>query len=68
MVDAIETLNGSPRDVKLYRALYHTFIKPAASQEQASEIIDVPFSTYRRHLTAGIERITDTLWRKELGE
>jgi hypothetical protein len=68
MIDAIETLNGSPRDVKLYRALYHTFIKPAASQEQASEIIDVPFSTYRRHLTAGIERITDMLWRKELGE
>jgi len=54
--------------MKLYRAFYHTFIKPAASQEQAAEVIDVPFSTYRRHLQTAIERVTDALWRRELGE
>ena len=68
IVDAANTLQASPRDMKLYRAFYHTFIKPAASQEQAAEVIDVPFSTYRRHLQAAIERVTDMLWRRELGE
>ena len=37
-------------------------------QEAAAELIDVPFSTYRRHLHTAIERVTATLWRKELGE
>ena len=68
IAEAAETLQSTPRDMKLYRAFYHTYIKPAASQEQASEIIDVPFSTYRRHLQAGVERVTELLWRKELGE
>jgi hypothetical protein len=66
--EAVDALQGTPRDMKLYRALYHTYIRPAASQEQAAEVLDLPFSTYRRHLQAGIERITDTLWHKELGE
>lgn len=68
IAEAAETLQATPRDMKLYRAFYHTYLKPAASQEQASEIIDVPFSTYRRHLQAGVDRVTDLLWRKELGE
>jgi hypothetical protein len=68
IAEAADVLQATPRDTKLFRAFYHTFIKPAASQEQAAEIIDVPFSTYRRHLQAAIERITDMLWHKELGE
>lgn len=68
ITEAAETLQSTPRDTKLYRAFYHTYIKPAASQEQASEIIDVPFSTYRRHLQAGVKRVAELLWRKELGE
>ncbi|BCX05258.1 MAG: hypothetical protein KatS3mg053_3196 [Candidatus Roseilinea sp.] len=66
-----ETAEGryaSPRDVKLYRAFYHTYLKPAVSQEQAAEILNIPFSTYRRHLYAAIERITESLCEKELGE
>jgi hypothetical protein len=68
IVEAAEALQATPRDMKLYRAFYHTYLKPAASQEQASEILDVPFSTYRRHLQAAIDRVTATLWNKELGE
>lgn len=68
IAEAAEALQATPRDVKLYRAFYHTYLKPAASQEQASEILDVPFSTYRRHLQAAIERVTEQLWRQELGE
>ncbi len=61
-------LEGNARDVKLYRAFYHTYIKPAVSQEAASELIDVPFSSYRRHLQSAAERITSTLWQQELGD
>lgn len=63
---AVEQLQASPRELKLYRALYHTYVQPAATQEHAAELLDVPFSSYRRHLRAGIARVTDTLWRWEL--
>lgn len=67
VMEAADGLQATPRDMKLYRAFYHTYLKPAASQEQASELLDLPFSTYRRHLQAAIERITNALWQKELG-
>jgi hypothetical protein len=62
-----ETLQSSPRDAKLYRALYHTYLQPAPTQEQAAELLDVPFSTYRRHLKSGIQRLTEMLWQQEIG-
>jgi hypothetical protein len=62
-----EALQSSPRDAKLYRAVYHTYLQPAPTQEQAAELLDVPFSTYRRHLKAGIQRLTEMLWQQELG-
>ncbi len=65
--DAVQTLQQSPRQVKLYRALYHTYIQPSPTQEQAAELLDLPFSTYRRHLKAGLDQITDYLWHKEIG-
>ncbi|HXF52458.1 MAG TPA: AAA family ATPase [Dehalococcoidia bacterium] len=64
--EAVESLSGHPRDQKLYRALWHTYIEPAPTQEAAAEALDVPFSTYRRHLSAGLERATDWLWRREV--
>lgn len=57
-----------PRQMKLYRALYHTYFQPAATQEQAAELLDLPFSTYRRHLRQGIEELTARLWRQEVGQ
>lgn len=64
---AAESFQASPRDAKLYRALYHTYFKPAPTQEKAAELLDLPFSTYRRHLMAGIAQITDLLWQQEIG-
>jgi hypothetical protein len=64
---AAEQLRASPRDAKLYRAVYHTYLKPAPTQEQAAELLDLPFSTYRRHLKSGIMRLTESLWRQEIG-
>ena len=63
---AAESLQSSPRDEKLYRAVYRTYLNPAPTQEQAAELLDLPFSTYRRHLKAGMIRIADILWQREI--
>jgi hypothetical protein len=65
--DAIETPQVSPREAKLYRAVEYTYLKPSMTQEQAAEQLDLQFSTYRRHLKAGLLRVTDALWQKEIG-
>jgi len=64
--EAAEVLNQSPRDAKLYRAVYHTYVSPAATQEQAAELLDLPFSTFRRHLKEGVNRVSEVLWLWEL--
>jgi hypothetical protein len=63
---ATESLLNHPRDARLYRALHHTYRQPAATQEQAAELLGLPFSTYRRHLKAGVARVAETLWRAEV--
>jgi hypothetical protein len=63
----VETWQHSPRQAKLYRALYHTYFQPAPTQERAAELLDLPFSTFRRHLKAGITQLTDMLWQREIG-
>jgi hypothetical protein len=65
---AIETLTTNPKDAKLHRALWHTYVAPTPTQEQAAELLGLPFNTYRYHLTGGIARITAWLWERELGE
>jgi hypothetical protein len=64
---AVEMPQVSPREAKLYRAVEYTYLKPAMTQEQAAEALDVPFSTYRRHLKAGMIRVIDLLWQREIG-
>jgi hypothetical protein len=62
-----EQLASNLRDAKYYRAVHRTYLQPAASQEQAAEQLDLPFSTFRRHLKRGLTRVTDLLWEQELG-
>lgn len=64
--EAAHGLEANPKDHKLYRALQRTYLEPAATQELAAELLDLPFSTYRRHLTQGIERVAEWLWQREL--
>lgn len=61
-----ETLQASPKDARLYRVLYHTCLQPAPTQERAAELLDLPFSTYRRYLKTATERVAGELWRREL--
>jgi DNA-directed RNA polymerase specialized sigma24 family protein len=66
--EAAEALRKAPRDVKLYRALQQTYFESALTQEEAAALLDLPFSTYRRHLKSGELRIVELLWRKEIGD
>ncbi|MCA0458576.1 MAG: ATP-binding protein [Chloroflexi bacterium] len=65
--EAAEVLQQSTRETKFYRPLYHTYLQPAATQEQAAELLDLPFSSYRRHLKNGITRVVEILWAQEIG-
>ncbi|HLH73210.1 MAG TPA: ATP-binding protein [Chloroflexota bacterium] len=65
--EAAASLQQSPREAKLYQVLHHTYFAPAPTQERAAELLDLPFSTYRRHLAAGINRIVELLWQWEVG-
>lgn len=66
IAEKLQLLQRSPREAKLYRALYHTFVQPAPTQERAAELLDLPFSTYRRHLKEGVARLAELLWELEL--
>jgi hypothetical protein len=54
------------RDGALGRVLDRTFVRAALTQESAAEVLDLPFSTYRRHLARAIEELTDVLWSVEI--
>jgi hypothetical protein len=64
---AAESIAASPRDAKGYRALNRTYLRPAGSQERAAEVLGLPSSTFRRHLAAGVDRLVEVLWDRELG-
>ncbi|WP_214324807.1 ATP-binding protein [Nonomuraea sediminis] len=63
---AIDDLREDPRSLKFHRALSVTFLRSTPTQELAAERLGLPFTTYRRHLTAGIERVCADLWHREL--
>jgi hypothetical protein len=63
---AVDALRQHPRDDKLLRAVDRTYLRPAPTHEAAAEVLGVPFSTYRRHLTQGVGRIVGQLWDREV--
>lgn len=66
--EAAESLHKAPRDAKLYRAVQQTYFVSAHTQEEVAQQLDLPFSTYCRHLKAGEMRVVDMLWHKEIGD
>jgi len=64
--DALQALRENPRDDKLWRAVERTYVRPAATQERAAAALGLPFSTYRRHLTQGVDRIVAWMWDQEI--
>lgn len=65
--EAVANLREHPRDAPSARALDRTYLRPAATQEAAAEVLGLPFSTYRRHLARGVQRVVELLWQRELG-
>lgn len=65
LLEAIETLQQSPRDLKLYRALQAAFVKPALTHKQAAQSLHVSLSTFRRDMRAGVARVASLLWLDE---
>lgn len=63
---AAARLEASPRDRRGFRALHHTYLQPAATQAAAAELLDLPTTTYRRHLAWGVARITELLRQEDL--
>ncbi len=63
---ALEALREHPRDDKLWRAVERTYVRPAATQERAAAALGLPFSTFRRHLTQGVDRVVAWLWDQEV--
>ena len=63
--EAAAALQSNPKDMKLYRALWHTYFEPLPTQERVAERLGLPFSTYRHHLSRGIERVAAWLWQHE---
>jgi hypothetical protein len=65
--EACESLREARREGKFYRALYHGYLHPAPTQERAAEQMNVPFSTYRRHIKQGVCHVANLLWQREIG-
>jgi len=63
--EVVASLGASSRRAKLQRALHYTYLEPAGSQERVAELLNLPFSTYRDHLKAGIQLVGEILWQRE---
>ncbi|GAA1534919.1 ATP-binding protein [Actinomadura kijaniata] len=64
--EAVERVGRDPRAVKFHRALKATYLAGAPTQEAAAERLGLPFTTYRRHLASGVERVGEDLWHREI--
>ena len=64
LADAAAAIFSNERDKKLLRVLELTYFRPVPKQEVVAERLGLSFGTYRRHLTTGVERLTEWLWYK----
>ncbi len=67
IAEAVGSLEASPRDEAHARALALTYLKPVPNQAIAAERLDLPFSTFRRHLGRAVDHVVETLWMEEVG-
>jgi hypothetical protein len=66
--ETIAGLAGERNGAEHRRVLERTFVIGAPSQEAAAEVLELPFSTYRRHLVRAVDRLVEVLWAIELGD
>lgn len=66
LAQAADDLSAHPRGEKIRRVLELTYFRPAPTQRAAAERLDLPFSTFRRHLSRGVDHTASWLWEREL--
>ncbi|MDK1472919.1 ATP-binding protein [Streptomyces sp. 549] len=64
--NAVEALPKQRGGDKQHRALATTYLAGAPTQEAAARRLQLPFSTYRRHLSAAVRWVCDYLWQQEV--
>ncbi|MEW2117005.1 ATP-binding protein [Streptomyces sp. NPDC005474] len=64
---AVSSLGTGHKDQTLARVLDVTYLRPESSQKTAAKAAGLPFSTYRRYLAQGVQRVVDLLWQAESG-
>lgn len=62
LVRVVFLRNYSPDETRTYLTLRAV----PDHEERVAEWLDLPFSTYRGHLRAGIDILTEILWRKDV--
>lgn len=67
LISTITALGTEPKGAGHQALLERTYLKGALSQESAAEMLGLPLSTYRRHLTKALDRLTEILWAYEIG-
>lgn len=60
--DAADSVAKGRRGEDFANALTAAYLRPAPSYAIAAERLGVPYSTFRRHLSRGVDLVTDTLW------
>jgi DNA-directed RNA polymerase specialized sigma24 family protein len=68
MRSTVAALGQESRGQEHRRVLERTYLRGVPSQEAAAELLQLPFSTYRRHLAKATERLIEVLWSIEIGE
>jgi len=66
LAETAKALFAGEHDQRLYHVLDLTYLNPAPKQEVAANRLGLTYSTYRRYLTAGVDRLTEWLWKQEL--
>jgi hypothetical protein len=66
LTDAVEALANTSGSARLHRVMAGTFFHGAPTQKAAAQRLDLPLSTYRRHLARGIQEVCDQLWDQEV--
>ena len=66
ILSCIQEIEQSPMDGKYHRVLYRSYINPVGSQEKTADFLNMSFSTYRRYLLAGTNRLAEIMWGWEL--
>jgi hypothetical protein len=65
LTEAVQALADAPRAQKQYKAVHTTYVLQLPNQEAVAERLGLPFSTYRRHLVAGLAWVCDWLWDRQ---